>query len=136
MRDRLIELLSVDMSGSEGGYADEMADYLLENGVIVPPCKVWDVVYQYSKKHTPCTPYDYTPRHIDDSECLGCCADCDSTSYDYLYEGTVNEIKLTDSIKVRVNWKEKWDNSAYEIGKTVFLTKEEAEKALKERERG
>ena len=28
-------------------YAEREADYLLENGVIVPPCKVGDVVYFY-----------------------------------------------------------------------------------------
>ena len=39
-RDRLIKLLNVDMSGCEGDYAEEMADYLIKNGIIVPPCKV------------------------------------------------------------------------------------------------
>ena len=46
-RKRLIELLNVDMSGCNGDYAEEMADYLLENGVIVPPCKVGDTVYEF-----------------------------------------------------------------------------------------
>ena len=45
-RDKLIELLNTDMSGCNGDYAEEMADYLLHNGVIVPPCKVGDTVYQ------------------------------------------------------------------------------------------
>ena len=51
MRDRLIELLNVDMSGCEGGYAEEMADFLLANGVIVPPCKVGDKVYYHGGIH-------------------------------------------------------------------------------------
>ena len=29
-RDRLIKLLNVDMSGCEGNYAEEMADYLIK----------------------------------------------------------------------------------------------------------
>ena len=45
-RDRLIKLLNVDMSGCEGDYAEEMADYLIKNGVIVLPCKVGDKVYE------------------------------------------------------------------------------------------
>ena len=45
-RDRLIKLLNVDMSGCEGNYAEEMADYLIKNGVIVLPCKVGDKVYE------------------------------------------------------------------------------------------
>ena len=40
MRDRLVELLNVDMSGCEGDYAEELADHLIENDVIVLPCKV------------------------------------------------------------------------------------------------
>lgn len=43
-RDRLIKLLNVDMSGCEGDYAEEMADYLIKNGVIVLPCKVGDIL--------------------------------------------------------------------------------------------
>lgn len=44
MRDRLIELLN-DATDKEGIYLDKVADYLLANGVIVPPCKAGDTVY-------------------------------------------------------------------------------------------
>lgn len=46
MRERLIELLN-DWGNKEndGVRAESMTDYLLANGVIVPPCKVGDVVY-------------------------------------------------------------------------------------------
>jgi len=40
MRDRLIELLGDYL------YAEQIADHLLKNGVIVPPCKVGGTVYQ------------------------------------------------------------------------------------------
>lgn len=46
-RERLIELLNVDMSGCDGDYAEEMADYLIANGVIVQPCKVGETVYSF-----------------------------------------------------------------------------------------
>ena len=46
MRDKLIQLLNVDMSGCEGDYAEEMADYLIKNGVIVLHCEIGDIVYQ------------------------------------------------------------------------------------------
>ena len=131
-RDRLIELLDIIIQPGQKTLG-EIADHLLANGVIVPPCKVGDTVYQYGKKFTKCTAYDYAPQYEDDSECIGCCAKCDSTTYDFLYEGVVSEIKITaDYLKAKVWWKDKWDNSAYEIGKTVFLTKEEAEEKLKE----
>ena len=44
MRDRLIELISKVQY--MGGLEAKLADYLLANGVIVPPCKVGDVVFQ------------------------------------------------------------------------------------------
>lgn len=48
MRDRLIELLEkhVLLKYFLGRMqVEKLADYLLENGVIVPPCKVGDTVY-------------------------------------------------------------------------------------------
>lgn len=51
MRDRLIELIddfihTVDVKHWYSEELDEhLADYLLENGVIVPPCKVGDKIY-------------------------------------------------------------------------------------------
>ena len=47
MMKRLIELLSTapaDFNGNRN--VRTLADYLLENGVIVPPCKVGDMVYE------------------------------------------------------------------------------------------
>lgn len=39
MRERLIELLGDYL------YSEQIADHLIANGVIVPPCKVGDTVY-------------------------------------------------------------------------------------------
>ena len=48
MRDRLIELISgaesVEDITVEPVACNRLANYLLENGVIVPPCKVGDIV--------------------------------------------------------------------------------------------
>jgi hypothetical protein len=56
MRDRLIELLdeakdkALETIGSlNNGFAAWYADYLLAEGVILPPCKVGDVVYFVSR---------------------------------------------------------------------------------------
>ena len=43
-RDRLIELIDEAINDEETSYSN-IADYLLANGVIVPPCKVGDTVY-------------------------------------------------------------------------------------------
>lgn len=59
-RERLIELLEKAIRYADEKYSDEkgfedkkfcgfIADYLLANGVIVPPCKVGDTVYSINK---------------------------------------------------------------------------------------
>ena len=70
------------------------ADYLLENGVIVPPCKVGDVVYLIT---------DHT-------------GDMRRT-----VTGFTQDCVLAYAMQIPMS----------EFGKTVFLTREEAEKALR-----
>ena len=149
-RERLIELLQPHVSGTaclcESGSCEltscrdckarRLADYLLANGVIAPPCKVGDVVYVikycrcgnpecYEMKHCYKKDTKRTPKVID--------------SIMLLQKGK----KLTAPYKFE--WKpigticykiiQKPFNLEWltEIGKTVFLTKEEAEAKLKER---
>ena len=107
MRDRLIELIEdcgkTQMPMIEGLelWADEIADYLLANGVIVPPCKVGDTVYVLVNW------CDYTNCHFDG------CAGCKNCNDKGIVERKFNYSHLN------------------EIGKTVFLTREEAEAKLK-----
>lgn len=117
-RERLIELIGkAKYFGHETfadrfvkSYLERLADQLLENGVIVLPCKMGDVVYTLNKT-----------------------------------DGVVAK-KV-----VEISWKQDWSgtdlgwglilsgkrsNNRYNvsrIGKTVFLTKAEAEKALQKR---
>lgn len=107
MRERLIELLlNSEVFNDADGKADAkcLADYLLANGVIVPPCKVGDMVYRI--------------------------ADVDKT----IKEERVGEIHLEFTIDDGTGWHNVWWLKEYNIGVTTFLTKEEAEQALKERE--
>ena len=98
MRDRLIELIKKEGSMYEVNDIKHLADYLLANGVIVPPCKVGDVVY-----------------HIHKGKVFG---------------GKVLMISILGSGLI-------FDVAgglcftADEVGKYAFLTKEEAEQALK-----
>lgn len=54
MRDRLIELIIASVKGCARNWAEVIADYLLENGVIVPPVKIgqemWDIYYNKPRK--------------------------------------------------------------------------------------
>lgn len=106
-RERITALLMAgagDFLGKGGALnCTKLADYLLEHGVIVPPCKVGDRVYR-------------------PSDCLGV-VQFVIISFT-IYE---SEMFFTDDS----------ENIIYpsDIGKTVFLTREEAEQALKEREK-
>ena len=106
-RDRLVELLKDTLHEWECDVSiktvTEIAEHLISNGVIVPPCKVGDRVYR-------------------PSDCLGV-VQFVIVSFT-IYE---SEMFFTDDS----------ENIIYlsDIGKTVFLTREEAERALKEREK-
>ena len=119
MRDRLIKLLHeandiVKRNGFDFN-ANVMADYLVENGVIVPPCKVGDVCYPLDASETSLT--------------------C---------EETISRITISER-NIIIGYYEHWDyfNECRKannwrlplrtriLGKGVFLTREDAERALK-----
>ena len=118
-RERLIELLMQgDIAAAKQGVfnccmckreAEILADFLLENGVIVPPVKVGATVY--------CT--DSYRHLIKPLEIIGFEVDYTKRICKYYCSGG--------------DYTPAWFKPA-EMGKTVFLTREEAEKALKERE--
>lgn len=97
MRNRLIELLN-NIGMIHEREAETVADYLLENGVTVPPCKVGDTVYQ--------------------------------TDGTRVYLSTINEIIYSKNNTIYATENIAFDERA--IGKSIFLTIEEAEQALKE----
>ena len=109
MRDRLIKLLKLNPHFDvlwDGGW-EEIADYLLANGVIVLPCKVGDVVYILE---------DWVYRI-------------------FLEEKEVGTISIQGTNDFS---KELWEDcrggligAFADFGKTLFLTREEAEQALK-----
>lgn len=88
---------------------DDIADYLLANGVIVPPCKVGDTVYYISRYYT-------GNWHI--HECI-------------VDEFTMYEMNAFISIvdKNKNTWI--FGLNVADFGKNVFLSREEAEAALK-----
>ena len=121
-RDRLIELIADIQNDfekwcvecAEDGHKDHqplgeyLADKLLQNGVIVPPCKVGDTVYMIFENEI---------------------RELRVISLSYLFSSSFNHFNLhTENSRGAVLSYEMKD-----IGKTVFLTKEEAEKALAER---
>ena len=114
MRDRLVELLKkADDNAIEQGAIDDVetdgyniyADYLIANGVIVPPCKVGQTVWFIRK----------------------------SGLRNELIETTVEKIiSKKGGIFIKLACNSMYETSCNSIGKTVFLTKGQAEQKLKE----
>lgn len=105
MRDRLIELIKKGKPPFNlltEVCIDKLADYLLENGCIVLPCKVGDAVW--------------VVRKFGGNKRIDC--------------GNVSEIVITDKPQIKVKRVGKGTIANGEFGKTVFRTAEEAEQAL------
>ena len=105
-RERLIEICDTNNGWVDEVPAEKFADYLLANGVIVPPCKVGDSCYPLPRYKTPIVErkisrITYSKRNI----IIG------------YYE---NDGQWRPPLRTRT------------LGEDVFLTKEETKKALEE----
>ena len=131
-RDKLIRLLEESGMIEGTSRCNIVADELLENGVIVPPCKIDDTVWKIEDVW-----------HLDNRE-----------GWIYHYEKEVVEFKVR-SISISCNSKGTWTKKIRicevrdgkiidhqrniefnEFGKTVFFTREEAEHELKRIQEG
>ena len=132
MRNKLIELIA-DARNEYYDYSDELhekgmsvpesseeyiADYLLANGVVVPPCKVGQTIYYHfqfrNKSILPFTRKAKVKKIF-----------CNTTKMKFVIEAE------------KINAKEKGIMTFFDFddfGKTVFLTKEDAERALRKDE--
>lgn len=120
-KDRLIQLIGELRAYEHGGMAtvtDEgIADYLLDNGVIVPPVKVGDKVYELVLRDG--KPDSYYERIV--------------VGYHHTQENSYGSLSDNEYICVVGRYCHYTRHlNISRIGKTVFLTQEEAEKALKE----
>ena len=135
MKEKLQALLKEAPLGVEGfilGHTihrkgvEAIADHLLANGVIVPPCKVGDTVYRLDDLvlKSDCEECEHFEEGWYDCPCE--CAKTRSTKKHHkcieIKEDVVSQRWLLHYLSFEL------------IGKTVFLTREEAEAALAERE--
>lgn len=130
MRDRLIELLRTPIAVTNGVStvgeikvslfeAEFLADHLLANGVIVLPCKVGDMVYVIE----PCVCYN------------------NYSEFEHCHHRRTKATKWIEMVRVPTQKHHTKCLKLFErpfkyehlnkLGKSVFLTKEEAEQALK-----
>lgn len=92
----------------------ELAEADKDGRVAVLPCKVGDIMYEIYSTYSVCTPYGEI---YDDIGCAGCEQICDS-------------LKIRKIREIQPNSIPEVARYVDEIGKTVFLTREEAEKAM------
>jgi len=131
-RERLVELikqldiLNRQHKNSKGCYTpicenidcytcgcEKRADYLLANGVIVPPCKVGQTVYKVVNDKRVKKPYE-----------------CKVVGIWYVEDENAIDVHLIRYVNGKFDCS--FSVQFKEFGKTVFLTKEEAEAKLKE----
>lgn len=103
MRDRLAALVeeAEGMLNNDFPTPDMIADHLLANGVILPPCKVGDTVYYIA--------------------------------FGKVYKGECHAITLKPTMQIHI-YDYDGDNASLKADR-VFLTREAAEKALREKEK-
>ncbi len=141
-RERLIKLIK-HCTSCEQCFDEDIADHLLANGVIVPPCKVGDVVYVI--KRCRCG----KPENYELQDCgRKIVAKTPKVLARVMFQEVGKRLKpnYTGKIEYEVVPKGTICYSIYEkqftmkmlteIGKTVFLTKEEAEQVLRQRKEG
>lgn len=130
MRDRLIEILKKSGASFENALPEEIADHLLAEGVIVPPCKVggwiW-YVYQNTINKAKVEEIQYdASKHGYYSYSFNIYA------YDFKNKRQVSYYPINETTKNKANINNvegmDWREEVF-----VFLTREEAEKALAER---
>lgn len=106
MRDRLVELIQNSVNGCAKHWAEVIADHLLANGVIVPPCKVGQIVYVVRSQTS-------NGKNL------------------YLRQERIDHYRIFNDRSFMCFESNRISVSSDAWSTTVFPTKEEAEKALK-----
>lgn len=120
-RDRLSDLIYEILGVGYTEIAEHTADYLLANGVIVPPCKVGDTAYWVTVWDSYATQKDHK----------GIINRITINTNDIFFHTEYQTLRLSD-------YRKTWFNNKDEQKKLVRImqkARKEAEKALKEREK-
>lgn len=116
-KKRLVKLIQEAGEGYESRSVADIVDYLLENGVIVPPCKIGQTVYRIVKMSTGVTTAIRAIRK--EGKITGVIKPCEPTIKQFIRSVTVTKNNFIDCCE--------------NFGKTVFASEAEAKYALKNR---
>lgn len=134
MKSKLTELLkkiTAKYHHSCWANTDKIAEYLINNNVVLMPCNIGDTVYSIGKEYTKC----HLDTYYDEIMCDGCVAECDSYCKRFVVSEVVTSLQYDGT-----NWKVFTNLSPmfakpiglYKYGTGVFLNKEDCEAKLKE----
>jgi hypothetical protein len=115
MRDRLIELIQDSVGGCAKNWAETIADHILAAGIVTPPCKAMQTVFFATRV---CDKEGEEKYDTLEGECI---------SFSLQNEGLWAYCRYKCGLTY-------WHLVEQDFGKTVFFTREEAEKALERRE--
>ena len=120
-RDRLIELLRKSGASFENALPEEIADHLLANGVIVPPCKVGDEIWVIDREDGEAVDISCIQFLAKSKGCI-------------IGTAWINDYDLDETLEFHKNETQNNVDTDLKVypDEDCFLTREEAEKALKE----
>lgn len=111
-----IGIKPIECTSNEESRLRELAKADKDGRVVVLPCKVSDIMYRIFKERTKCSEYG---EEFDEYLCSGCECECDST-----IQYVIRQIQ-PNTLSELVRYID-------DIGKTVFSTREEVERAIQE----
>lgn len=128
---KLLKKITAKYHHSCWANTDKIAEYLIDNNVVLMPCNIGDTVYSIGTEYTEC----HLGTYYDVVQCQGCLAECDSNCKRFVVTETVTSLQYDG-----INWKVFTNLShmfakpvgLYKYGTGVFLTREEAEVKLEE----
>lgn len=127
-RERLVELLDNLPNGEL--LTKDVADYLMSNNVVVLPCKIGDKAYYVDKGRMRETTvreiYFYTNNSWNMMLEFGCEEECDDCPFESWSQSYCGEWSCGGEYGT-------WIVDNDDFGKTVFLSRADAENVLKER---
>ena len=128
---KLLKKITAKYHHSCWANTDKIAEYLINNKVVVLPCNIGDTVYSIGKEYTKC----HLDCYYDEIMCDGCEAECDSHCKRVVVSEIVTSLRYDGTTwRVFTNLSPMFAKpiGLYKYGTGVFLNKEDCEAKLKE----
>ena len=136
-KERLIELLDECrcINGAGIDLMEKKADFLIRNGVMIPPVQTGQTVYSLGKKYSKCQ----IGCIYDEFNCQGCCLPtCDSHPTYFIEEEMVTALIWSNgrwTVRTNKTWGMQEKGIENHFGYDVFLSSEKISEEIERREK-